>query len=228
MIILFFYWIKLQKKYSIKNVIIIFVALISIYLTLVRQLQAATILTIFFSFIFIRSRKVKLWTTVSSLIFAIILYIYADELFYKMALQATEESSNDNIRLLSLAFYWQKITHDPFTFLFGNGLPANNSNFGHLSQLWNNTYHFYTSDIGFVGQWFHYGIIYILLYLYLLYMLLIKYRKIIPVYIRLFVFSTFLTIAMIYPLTGPFNYIIWCFILYISDLHISRSQLRVI
>lgn len=226
MIILFFYWIKLQKKYSMKNMIIIFIALVSIYLTLVRQLQVATILTIFFSFIFIKSKKAKLWATVSSVIFAIILYIYADELFYKMVLQTTEESSKDNIRLLSLAFYWQKIIHDPFAFLFGNGVPASDTNFGHLSQLWNNTYHFYTSDIGFVGQWFHYGLIYILIYLYLLYMLLIKYRKMLPVYIRLFVFSTFLTIAMIYPLTGPFNYIIWCFVLYISDLHINKSPLR--
>lgn len=228
MIILFFHWIKLQKKYSIKNVIIIFVAFLSIYLTLVRQLQAATILTIIFSFIFIRSSKAKLWATVSSVIFAIILYFYSDELFYKLALQTAEESSKDNIRLLSLAFYWQKITQDPFTFLFGYGLPANNSNFGHLSQLWNNTYHFYTSDIGLVGQWFHYGIVYILLYLYIIYILLIKYRKTIPAYIRLFVFSTFLTIAMIYPLSGPFNYIIWCFVLYITDLHINKSKLRVI
>lgn len=227
MIILFFYWIKLQKKYSIKNILVILIALISIYLTLVRQLLAATIFTIFFSFIFVKDNRVKLWAIVSSVFFAVILYIYADELFYKLFLQTTEEASTDNIRLLSFAFYWQKITNNPLTFLFGNGVPANDSAFGHLSQLWSYTYHFHTADIGFVGQWFYYGIIYILIYLYLLYMLLIKYRKMIPVYIKLFVLSTFLTIAMVYPMTGPFNYIIWCFLLYISDLHINKSPLRI-
>lgn len=85
----------------------------------------------------------------------------------------------------------------------------------------------YPSDIGIVGQWFYYGVIWVLTYVVLLYKLLVKYNRVLPLYIKLFVFGAFVNCIMIMPYYNNFCYLIWAEVLYICDLYITKSNWRV-
>ena len=152
------------------------------------------------------------------------LYIFYDVLFESMAEQ-TKDESQDNIRMLSAAYFWNESIKSPLTFLFGYGTLSGNSpvissltNF----QLLNG---FYRSDVGFIGQIYERGFLYVMACYYLMYRLLFKLKNNIPLYIRMFVIFTAVMSVMIFPMITPVSNIVWTLLLYVSDLHINKSYL---
>lgn len=228
MIVLYYFWIRIQKRFSYQSLIFILISLATIYLTLTRQILFTAIVTLSISFLFVKNSKMKVSTLVLTSIFILLILSYSDILFSNFLLQTKNDVSLNNVRYASFLFYWGKITQNIFTFILGYGVP--NDQLTHFSKemsRWTNMFGLYTSDIGIIGQWFHYGLVYILIYLSIVYKIMIKLGKYIPAYIKLFVVSTFFISIMIFPFTGPLYYIIWSLVLYLCDLHINRFALRV-
>lgn len=224
--ILFALWSKVKSKMSAKQVFFILLLLVSVYLTLTRQVMIACILAIFFS-MFMGKKKMNLTALILGLLLIGGLYVYYDVLFSSLAEQTKNDSDEDNVRLLAAAEFWAESIKSPLTFLFGYGLPDATSAYGaHMMQL-RLFYGFYTSDIGFIGQIFERGFLYVFVCYYMLYKLFFKLKKIVPLYIRMFVVFTGAMSIMIFPCISPAQTIVWALLLYICDLHINKSVLAI-
>lgn len=211
----------LKSKFSIKSLLVVMLMFVSVYLTLTRQVMASCFFVVllsllgknFFSF------RILLFL----LILALIGWNYYDFLFEDMTSQSKEDLDDDNIRILSYLFYFELIVANFVSFLFGNGMWGGESPFAKLADTWQFDMGLYTVDIGFVGFWFHYGLLYIMIFIYVNYILLVKYNRVLPNYIKYTVLFTLLMSPMIFPYWGVFCYFYWPFILYICDLHINKK-----
>lgn len=147
----------------------------------------------------------------------IILFYYSDILFGALIEQTKEEANEENIRLLAFGFYWNKIIENPLTFILGSGHPES-------LNLWQNELKLWTSDIGIIGSMFHYGLLWIILYFYIIYTILKKYAKSIPLYIKLYILGTFINSILIFPYRDAKEYLIITIILYISSIYILKKK----
>lgn len=213
---MYYYWTKLLNKISLKNIIFFIIFFSSMYLFLTRQIMIATLVTLAISSFFVTNKKRKFVILAITFIFIGSIYIYSDALFGELISKTQEQVSEDNIRTMALSIYWDRITQNLLTFLFGNGYP---NEFNFLQEEMK----LFTSDIGFVGQMYHYGIIWVFFYFYTLYVMIIKYRNIIPLYIRLFLFGTAINSIMVFPCSSPYEFLIWSSIIYICSLYTTNK-----
>lgn len=195
--------------------------LISIYLSLTRQVIAACLLAIFMSFFIGKEHKSKDYFIM--LLIVIGLYYAYDNLFEEFNLRTKEEAIDSNIRIVAFKYFFDRDTEDIFAWLIGHGMPKC-ENFMH-EMLITNEMMIFSSDVGFIGKWFYVGLPFILICYYFLYLLFWKYKKYTPIYIRLFVIYGTVMSFMIFPLDRNSHYFIWAVMAYITDLHINNSPL---
>lgn len=221
--VLFAAWVWYRKGNHKNMLPLICLLLVSVYLTLTRQVMAACIITIFFSFMM--DRKVKMGTMVTLAVLVLALYYSYDLLFSSLVDQTKEDNTKDNIRILSATYFWGESIKSPLTFLFGYGIPANGSAFAaHMDKL-TTVWHFFTSDVGLIGQIYETGFLYVLSAYILWYRMFFKWKNKIPKYVRLFVLFTGAMSIMIFPLMGVSSVLIWTMLIYVCDLHINHSPL---
>lgn len=221
--ILFALWIRFKRTFNWSLMPLIVLLLISVYLTLTRQIIAACLIVIFCSFLI--GKKVKITTIILIILLLVGLYYSYDFLFSSFTEQTKEENTENNIRILAATYYWNESIRTPWTFLFGYGLPATKGTYlDYILQI-RNLYKFYTTDVGFVGQIYERGILYVIACYILMYRLFVQLKNKIPEYIRLFVLFTGIMSPMIFPYIETTQFIIWGMLLYICDLHINNSPL---
>lgn len=220
--ILFASWIWLQKKININLLLYIILLLISVYLTLTRQVMLACIITLVYSFFITKKGKSKAFILI--LIFIACLYSFYDILFSSLTKQTTEDSNEDNIRLLAATYFWEESLKTPFTFLFGIGKGTGNNSLAQIQEIQTSVYQFFISDVGFIGEIYERGLVYVLTSYYLLYKIFIRLKNLIPTYIRMFTLFTGLMSIMIFPFIGYYQILVWVILLYISDLHINSNK----
>lgn len=220
--ILFAFLTWLQKKYNNRLFIYVIILLASVYLTLTRQVIASCLLTIVIFYCF--NNKITIKAIITILIFIGCLYSSYEILFSSLAEQTFEDSSEDNVRLLAAAYFWNESSSTPLTLLFGIGKGTANSPLEHLQAMLVTVHGFYTSDVGFIGGIYDKGLTYVITSYYLLYKLLIRLKNKIPVYIRLFVLFTTIMSPMIFPFIGISQILIWVMLLYVSDLHVNSNK----
>ena len=217
---MYYSWTRFLINKSTKRFLIFFCFLFSMFMFLTRQLMLASAIGLFSTFLFAKaniSKKIMMFSF--SVILLSVVFLNADVIFGDMIEKTQNERTDDNIRMLALEFYWGQIVRSPMAFLLGNGYPSD-------MKMWNEIFHFFVSDIGIVGQWFLFGVLWVFLYIATLYKVLFKYRNTLPLYIKLFVFGTSVNSIMIFPYFNSNSYILWAAVLYICDLHIQNSNLR--
>ncbi len=217
MLDVFYFWEKILIKRTRKDILLFCIFLCSTYLFLTRQIIFSVGVSILFSFLFTRNSNAKKWSIGGAILLVILLYFFYDAILGELLSKTQDELDDSNIRLTCLTFYWEKITESFQTILFGNGFPA-------LLVEWQRTLKLTPADIGLVGEWFYYGIIWIVIYLYTLGVIFLKYRNFIPLYIKLFMVSTFLISIMIFPYRSAIEYLIWSSVLYICSIHIKKFK----
>lgn len=223
--VLFVLWLWLQKKFNIKLLFWIILLLISVYLTLTRQILFACLITLVYSFFLSKKGKSKVFILV--LIFIVVIYSFYDVLFSSLVDQTTEESNDNNVRFLAATYFWNESLKTPFTFLFGIGEGVKNSELAQIQEIQTSIYKFFVSDVGFIGEIYERGLIYVLTSYYLLYKLFIRLKNRIPSYIRMFTLFTGIMSIMIFPFIGFYQILVWVMLLYISDLYInSRNTMK--
>ncbi|MCM1313294.1 MAG: hypothetical protein NC206_07540 [Bacteroides sp.] len=221
--ILLMVWLQLKRHITLNRLLLVSVLLLSIYFTLTRQVMASALLAIFMSF-FIGQKKINVKYLLFGLVCIIGLYVYYDELFGQLAEQASDEANDDNIRILAAEYYWNDSFRTPFTFLFGFGNAVSGA-FLHYVESLTQIKHFFVTDVGAIGCIWRYGFVYTITVYYMLYKLFFRLKNIIPLYIRLMVVFAFPMSIMIFPAIVSYQYLVWACLLYICDLHISRSSL---
>lgn len=222
--ILFAMWVWARKKVSPKMAVCIALLMASIYLTLTRQVMFACILTIFCS-MFMGQKKINFAALSLGLIFIGVLYVNYDALFSKLAQQTQDDSNEDNVRLLAASLLWGESLKTPFTFLLGYGVADANSAYGiHMYKL-STFLGVFTTDVGFVGQIFERGFIYVCVCYCMFAKVFFKFKRSIPTYVRMFVMFASMMSVMIFPCITPAQNIVWVMLLYVCDLHINKSPL---
>lgn len=214
---LYYTWCKVLKAYSLKRLMLFLCILSSMYLYMTRQVMFASLVTLGLSFFLdkkrLNARHILLFVVGFSLLF-----FFRDILFGEL-LKFTKEESNDNIRDLTFAYYWQRDTESLLACFFGHGLSRD-------IEIMKENYMIVVTDIGIIGQWFIYGLIWIILYVFMVFNIVIRYRKKIPLYIRLFVIGTFINSAWIFPYRREYEFFIWAVVLYISSIYIYQYDYK--
>lgn len=214
---MYYYWVQLLLKVSLRNMVMFGVFLMSVYLTLTRQVIVASLFTLLVSVFFVKSGRMRMVAMVLLIISTIVLIRNADSLFAYFFEMTQNEDTRFNPRTIAFGFYVDKIVQSPISFFFGNGHP-------YELARWQQVLGLYPSDIGLVGEVFHYGIFIAVLYFSLLYSLLFRYRKCIPLYIRLLVLGTAMDSILIFPYRASQEYFFWAAILYIAGLHVLKNR----
>lgn len=221
--ILFFALSIARKKLNLKISVVIALLLVSVYLTLTRQVIAACLLAIFLSFFLGKKNKGFIRAIIIGFALLALLYGYSDILFGSLAEQTQDDMTDSNIRLIAANYFWNESTKDPLTFLFGYGLPGQNGAYAQLTKYNQQTLNYFTVDVGFIGKLYEFGAIYVLICYYVLLKIFFKLKKVVPLYMRMFVIFTGAMSIMIFPMASTLYYFIWACMLYICDLHINKD-----
>lgn len=224
-LILYYYWELIRQKRKVIYLCIFTLMIVSIYLTLTRQLIFALIIILLISTIFNSGTKYQKITSLSMLLgFIIISYFYSDSLFGSFIDMTIEQSGNEDIRILAAEYYTQKLIDNPITFLIGNGTPAGNSAYANLTIYEQQELGFHTSDVGIIGVTYKYGIFYAAIFYLIIYKIYYKHRKKIPSYLLMYGGTFLITSIMIYPIYSNISYIVWSCIFYITDKKLQKNE----
>lgn len=160
----------------------------------------------------------KIWQTVLFGIAAILMFLLGDLLFGELIEFTKNESFEGNIRDLTFAYYWGRDTESIEAFLFGHGLSKD-------IEMMKENYMLVVTDIGIIGQWFIFGVLWIIVYFYTLFRMLIKERKRVPLYVKLFLLGTFINSFWIFPYRREYEFFIWTIVLYLTSKNISNNAI---
>jgi hypothetical protein len=221
-LILFIIWDKVKRHISGKSIVFLSVMAISLYLTLTRQIIFSALLTIIASYLMGRKRLGKWGLALIITVLAIITYNY-DALFGELGKLTAEETNEDNIRILSGQYFFTETFSSVQAAILGHGVAVSGA-FSVMVENLQENWHFYASDVGFIGQMWKFGVPYVIICFYLLFSLFFIWRHYIPTYIRLFVLFTTIMSIMIFPMGLGFQFILWSFLLYICDMNIVMKQ----
>lgn len=214
---LYYSWSKLLEHFTYRRLLLAGCLFASMYLYLTRQVMFSTVITLASSF-FIKRGEMKIWQTVLFGIAAILMFLLGDLLFGELIEFTKNESFEGNIRDLTFAYYWGRDTESIEAFLFGHGLSKD-------IEMMKENYMLVVTDIGIIGQWFIFGVLWIIVYFYTLFRMLIKERKRVPLYVKLFLLGTFINSFWIFPYRREYEFFIWTIVLYLTSKNISNNAI---
>lgn len=223
-VILFAALIWARNKVNTRLLILIGLMFVSVYLTLTRQVIGACLLASFSSLFLGKKSKGMGRALIIALVLGALLYSYSDVLFGQLAEQTKEDTSSDYIRILSAQYFWSESTSSPLLFLFGHGAPGKTGSYGLFLQNLLKYSGFGYSDVGFIGETYIFGAIYVVVCYWFLWKMFFTYKKVIPTYIRMFVIYAVVMSIMIFPMEGTITYLVWAMLAYICDLHINQAK----
>ncbi len=217
LLMLFYWWQKLIEKISVKNLLLFLVFASSIYLLLTRQIIFGTACALVLTFAYMKEFRNKSIIVTLIIVGFLILYIKSDVLFGDLISKTRDETSEENIRDIAMLHYWTQIIGNPIGFLLGNGHPR-------VFHYWEKELRLFSSDIGIIGTWFHYGMLHIIVLLYLSYYVIWKKRMALPLYLKLFVLCKMTYSIYIFPYRSASEYLVWAVVLYLCGLETKQNE----
>lgn len=213
---LLYWWASLFKKVTVWRIILVVCFLASTYLYMVRQLIIISLLAIFLSFFFIQSRKAKIWGVAVAITLSILLITFYELLFENLVDDYRNDTWTTDIRFRCMDYVLGQIFDNPFLAIIGHGHDI-------IEKVWMRN-HFFIADIGFIGQAYYYGLVWVVLYFSTLYVYCIKKYEQTPLGIKLFMIGTMINspFAMVY--TSNSDMFLWICLLYIGHLHIDNKN----
>lgn len=154
---------RIFRKFRIFDLLYILSALVVTVLLGSRQLIASIILVSFLFLILNRVVKAKL-ILVPMIILSVVPFYYLFQDVFEAMLEVTTSQSaglTENIRFRSARFFLTDFMHHPISYITGNGAEGNNSLYGLKIQKYGLKYGFYQSDIGLIGDYVKYGILFV-------------------------------------------------------------------
>ncbi len=175
------------------------------------------------------SNKVKSKFAIIVVMFAAVvpLYFIFENIFTGM-FTVTEKQSiafDRDIRVQSARFFLFDFQHNIFSYIFGNGADSLNASYGQEIRLYKEAYGFYQSDIGIIGDYSKFGVIFLIGVLIILgkviftklpeHLMFIKYAF-------LFILVTFFTGGG--PFGGSSAVVAISSMLYLVDVHLNDKK----
>lgn len=221
----FIYAGRFFKTIKWRNLYIMLFFFIAIYLTLTRQLMLATIVS-FLLVPFLSHQNIKAkWAMISLIVLGTILggSVFYDDLLGGMVEDSQNDINNsDYVRFAAWRYFGLEYWEDGFNMLLGNGRESiGNSEYGNFIQNLKLHYHLYRSDIGIVGTFSMYGILYMMVVL-VAYVKIFRQLKYCPTYLYMTIIASLVTIIMI----SWVDSVIFGLILYLIDGYKTKTRGR--
>lgn len=215
---MYYYWEKSLTKFKVIYLLLFVLFFASMYLYMTRQIMISSVLTILFSgFLVTNKSKKKIFFLLLSIIVAIFIYYY-DILFEQLVESYRDNTFTTDIRKQASDFIIDQILNNPIGSLIG---------YGHSKQeiLWADK-GFYLSDIGFIGEGYLYGIPWVVAYFIILYKYVIKYKNVVPLYVKLYFIGTAINSVMIFPYRNNIEAFVWLIAMYIGGMYINNNKIQ--
>lgn len=167
-ILLFFTYELYRRTKRILFLLIIPILILMIILHVGRQMIAWSLVSFVLLILYHNRKKWKSLVAATVLLYAIGNYSIEKIPTLGLLFEQTNkqvESADDDIRLACFKYYWDNSVSNPITFVFGNGIGAE----GQLGIFTKKatTLGYYESDIGFMALLFDFGLLGLLIYLFL-------------------------------------------------------------
>lgn len=207
---LFYFWSRICEHRSLFSISFFIISAVSVYLYLTRQYMVASLLSVLISLFMIKDKKIKRWGFIGILMFSAVLVINYDIFFKELIEYSESDTYSTDIRKVAFGFIFSHVFDNPIMWLTGHGHTYD-------EILWTRK-GLYTSDVGFVGQMYIMGIVWVIVYFYTVYKFIWKKRKELPLYLKLFVFCTLVHSPMVFPYSDLSSSFIWMVFLYLCSL----------
>jgi energy-coupling factor transporter transmembrane protein EcfT len=216
-----YYWDKAVKKFNPVTFLLFLLLAVGVYVFLARKMVFALLFCMLITFFL--SKKIKWYFWVIALLFFFILYAYADILLNDYIEKTSEELSNpDFIRFQSLLYFLYDFK-DSLCLLLGNGQEHKASAYGEYMVYLQDNFHFYKEDIGIVAYFNRHGIVGMIPVL-LFVIFLVRKRKYIPLYIKLYFVFWGIQLIFAFPLNTVYGKIALINVLYLMELNIQKNK----
>ena len=213
---LYYFWSQLSSKFSVLKLIFTCLLLVSVYLYLTRQILVATALTIVVSSFFSQEKKTRRFSFILTICFVLgIIYNWKD-FFGEFVSMTQHDSYSTDIRWKCMLFFLDRVVSNPIGLLLGFGE-------SHFEEQWYRL-GFYASDIGFIGDMYHFGVTWVVVYFVSVYKIAVKYKNVVPLYIRLYLIGTLISSPFSFPYHTLDMAVVWLFVLYVSNRYISSYK----
>ncbi|MBN1598297.1 MAG: hypothetical protein JW894_08380 [Bacteroidales bacterium] len=215
-----------QKK-QIKYILALIPIIVIVFLLGTRQLLSVIMLLTLLNILFSKTVKSKVFMYILIASCIIPFYFAFEGIFNEILMTSQQqfaEGATENIRYKAAYYYLFNFNSNPLWMLVGNGAPGINSDYGRQVMILQEEYGYYQSDIGIIGEFFKFGIIFVIAQFVLLYKMLItklpeEFKFII--YNVLSIFFTMLVGAGLHAATIG----LLCFMMYFADIsrHYSKT-----
>lgn len=211
----FYWWQKLLRRLTIKNIFIVSLLAVSIYLYLTRQVLISVIAISAFSIILSKGRNTVIISTFIIITAAVLLFYHWDILFGNLIKDYSNDSYTTDIRFEFISYIGQYYIMHPFDTLLGQLHSP-------IEFVWRESKRYFISDIGFIGVIFYFGIFWLYRYFNYIYTTIRYFRKKIPYYLLLYILGCSVVCLFVFSYTTAVNMFVWICLLYISSLYIDE------
>ncbi len=220
----YFFFRTNEKKYGFGALLMIAVAFISAFRTIVALYCAISLIYLLIS----KKVKNKFALIAVSALIGISVFFTFQNIIIEMRTSAERETSqgSDYIRVIA-AKHFLKDMKSEAQILFGNGEPSERSSYGRRLVLISKKYGFYLNDIGILGSYYKYGLFYIILILgFFIWILYVKLPENIY-FLKLFIIFQICSMftAGVY-IQGTSGTIILCISLYLIDINSNKNLVK--
>jgi hypothetical protein len=161
------YFLSLQyvlERFKLKYIVFYSVTLIIMILLGSRGLLFALAISTIINLLFSKRIKSKVLIYLLGAIGVTLIYIAFQNIFQGLISATTEKELNlsDNIRIRAARYYLTKFFPDPLAYIFGNGASSARSDYSNRLVMISSKYGYFLSDIGILGNYIKYGILFVL------------------------------------------------------------------
>jgi hypothetical protein len=188
-----------------------------------RNSMAATALVIILSLIFSKTIRSKYIIYLLFLLSVIPMYMIFNEIFVSL-IEKTEEQTVDfesDIRVRAATYFLTDFFPNKLAYFLGNSQDHMGSVYGMRVHTLKIAYGFYQSDVGFIGEFSKYGLIFALGAFWLLVKVLTTRLRPEHEYIKYYLYRSIILLPFGSGFTNPSSIAVLCLIMYIADCNIN-------
>jgi hypothetical protein len=232
------YFISFQRifeKFSWVYLLMLVLTLIVAFLLAGRQLIFSLFVISIFNLFFNKQIKYRVvYILVFSLMLVVIVYLMRDTIYDMVTLTFQHSREGERyIRFRAANFFISGYSDNTIAYVFGNGTPTERSAYGIAMEKISTVYGYYLSDLGIIGVFFKFGILYVItvFVVFIKIYSLIKNRSI--TYLKNFIASVIITMfTTVLIFDEAEGIVVLCIIFYLIDYYSmlkgKKSQLQLV
>lgn len=187
---------KTFKEFTPARIFYIILFLSIIILMGTRQVILSVVLITMLFVLFSRLVKSRILVFTMVVLSLIPLFIIFQDIFISLIDLSKNQSEAlaENTRIRSATFFLTQLFPDTYAYYTGNGADSANSNYGLSIQMYKDLYGFYQSDLGIIGDYTKFGVLFVIGVFWILFKIIFSKPGPESAYIKFFFISILLTL----------------------------------